>query len=204
MVKRLPSSPNSEMGRSASCFPPGMQRYISLTNVAEASGTNIYLQYAELLNQNSQHQQLRGTNVDTSSLRFANQKDTNVILNTTSGQIYQPHFTYHGFRFVEVDAPEDIPLSVNSLLGCVIRSQVPETGAFACSHQGINQLMTNISSTLKANLYGVETDCPQRDERQGWLGDSDAFSQTACFAMDMSAFYTKCIRDVRDDQNPET
>ena len=56
---------------------------------------------------------------------------------------------------------------------------------------------SNILWTQRGNLFGVSTDCPQRDERQGWLGDAQTFSQTACFNMDMAAFYTTCLIFIR-------
>jgi alpha-L-rhamnosidase len=178
---------------------------LTLTNTTQPAGTAIHVHHAETLALDPQtEQQLRGADVDDSSLstlgRKALQTETYYVLNNSVAQQFQPHFTYHGFRYVRVDAPPGIALDTNSIVGCVIRSSVPVTGAFSCSHPDVNRLMTNIMWTLKANLYGIETDCPQRNEREGWLGDSDAFSQTACFNMDMAAFYTKCIRDIRDEQ----
>jgi alpha-L-rhamnosidase len=174
---------------------------LSVTNTNQPSGTAVYLRHGESLRTNTGCAQIRGADVDFTSLRNAQQLET-YTLTSEQQQQFQPHFTYHGFRFVQVTCPESLALFTNSISAFVIRSAVPQTGAFTCSQRDVNQLVTNIMWTLKVNLYGVETDCPQRDERQGWLGDSDAFSQTACFLMDMSSFYTKCIRDIRDDQYP--
>jgi len=182
---------------------------LSFTNTTtnNFSGTEIYVRHSEslILNvaNNMQGGGIGGSNIYTANLGGAAQRETYTL---TSNQVhrFQPHFTYHGFRYVQIEAPESLPLDINSITGCVIRSSIPETGNFACSQRDVNQLMTNIAWTLKDNLYGIETDCTQRRERFGWLGDSDAFSQTACFMMDMSSQYTRAIRDIRDeqDQNP--
>src|SRR5208337_4290087 len=69
-----------------------------------------------------------------------------------------------------------------------------------CSSPTVNRLMSNVMWTQRANLMSVPTDCPQRTEREGWMGDIQAFSQTAVFNRDMAAFFTKWIADVRDSQ----
>jgi alpha-L-rhamnosidase len=73
-------------------------------------------------------------------------------------------------------------------------------GRFACSDPRLTRLMENIVWTQRANLMSTPTDCPQRDERLGWMGDIQAFCQTACYNMDMAAFFTKWLDDVRDAQ----
>lgn len=178
---------------------------LELTNTTLPSGSQITLRHAELLQLDAQNRQLRGAGIDVSSLStlgdLASQKDTFIILNSPNRQLYSPRFTYHGFRYVEVAMPEVVPLNTNSIQVCVIHSAVKPTGAFTSSHSDINQVVTNTLWSLMANLYGIETGCSQRSERYGWLGDSDVLSQSACFLMDMSAFYTKIIRDIRDEQN---
>jgi len=89
---------------------------------------------------------------------------------------------------------------LDSLAGKVIHSAAPEAGCFECSHPAINQLMHNILWTQRANLMSSPTDCPQRDERFGWMGDIQAFSQTAIFNMNLAAFLGKWLQDIRDDQ----
>lgn len=185
---------------------------LSLTNTNEPTGTNIYLRHANSLRLDANNRQVRGTNISDFSLcglwgipeQKAAQKETYVILQTNIVQQFQPHFTYHSFRFVEVDAPEDIPLSTNSLVGCVIRSSMPVTGAFDSSHRDVNQLMTNTLWTLEANAYGLPTACADRNERYGWFADTDVSAQTSAFLLDMGALWTKSLRDIRDAQWKET
>jgi len=112
---------------------------------------------------------------------------------------FEPRFTYHGFRYVEVTGLPAAP-ALDDVVGRVIHSSSPQVGRFECSSALLNQLWQNILWTQRANLVSVPTDCPQRDERLGWMGDIQVFSQTACFNMDMAGFFTKWIRDVRDDQ----
>src|SRR5439155_25386015 len=113
-------------------------------------------------------------------------------------EICEPRFTYHGFRYVEVVGLHEKP-DLDLLTARVIRSSAPETSAFSCSNPMLNKLWNNILWTQRDNMPSVPTDCPQRDERMGWTGDILAFGQTAGFNMDMAAFFTKWLQDLRDD-----
>jgi alpha-L-rhamnosidase len=112
---------------------------------------------------------------------------------------FEPRFTYHGFRYVEVTGVT-VPPGTNSLVGRVFHSTAPVVGQFECSDPSLNRLMRNILWTQRANLMSSPNDCPQRDERFGWMGDIQAFAQTAIFNMDLAAFLTKFAQDIRDDQ----
>ena len=85
-------------------------------------------------------------------------------------------------------------------MGRVFYSAAPDASQFECSSTLVNQLMRNIYWTQRGNLMSTPNDCPQRDERFGWMGDIQAFSQTAIFNMDMAAFFSKWVKDIRDDQ----
>jgi alpha-L-rhamnosidase len=112
---------------------------------------------------------------------------------------YEPKFTYHGFRYVEVDGLTRPPQAEN-LRGMVVASSSPIVGAFATSDKDVNKLWENIRWTQWGNLISIPTDCPQRDEREGWMADAQIFSQTAIYNLDMAGFYTKWARDIRDSQ----
>jgi alpha-L-rhamnosidase len=118
------------------------------------------------------------------------------------GEVFEPHFTYHGFRYVEVTGLPEEP-ALDALVGRAFCSSAPPAGHFECSSPLLNKLMENILWTQRANMMSVPTDCPQRDERLGWMGDILAFAQTACFNLDMAAFFTKWIPDVRDAQTAD-
>jgi len=117
-------------------------------------------------------------------------------------EVFEPHFTYHGFRYVEVTGLPEKP-ALDALVGRAFCSSAPPAGRFECSDPMLNKLMDNIVWTQQANMMSVPTDCPQRDERLGWMGDILAFAQTACFDMDMAGFFTKWVRDVRDAQTAD-
>jgi alpha-L-rhamnosidase len=114
-------------------------------------------------------------------------------------EVFEPHFTFQGFRYVAVDGyPGE--LTAASITGVVIHSDMPPTSEFETSSSLINQLQHNILWGQKGNFLDVPTDCPQRDERLGWTGDAQVFSRTAAFNMDVAGFFTKWMQDVALDQ----
>jgi len=158
--------------------------------VQGTAGQTITMRHAEMLNDD-------GT-LYTANLRGAPQ--VNRYIPARDGAVvFEPHFTYHGFRFIELTGLATPPAR-DAVVGRVFHSTSPDTGTFECSDPSLTQLMQNIVWTQRANLMSTPTDCPQRDERFGWMGDIQAFSQTAIFNMDMAAFFTKFAQDVRDDQ----
>jgi alpha-L-rhamnosidase len=153
-------------------------------------GTTVTLRHAEVLNEDG--------SLYTDNLRAAAQTNRNVF-SGGGRETFEPKFTYHGFRYVEVTGLPERPAPTD-LTGRVFCSSAPETGRFACSDPLLNRLASNILWTQRANLMSSPTDCPQRDERLGWMGDIQVFSQTAVFNMNMGAFFTKWLQDVRDAQ----
>ncbi len=152
--------------------------------------SEVTLRHAEMLNDD-------GT-IYTTNLRGAPQID-HYIPNGAASETFEPRFTYHGFRYVEVTGLSYKP-KLEDLVGIVVNSSSPIVSEFDCSDPMLNRLWQNILWTQRANLMSVPTDCPQRDERLGWMGDILAFAQNACFNMDLAAFYTKWFQDVRDAQ----
>ncbi|MFH0761411.1 MAG: glycoside hydrolase family 78 protein [Bacteroidota bacterium] len=112
---------------------------------------------------------------------------------------FEPRFTYHGFRYMEITGLAKAPV-LDSVIGEVFHSSSPFTGRFECSDPYLNRLMENIQWTQRANLMSSPNDCPQRNERFGWMGDIQAFAQTGSFNMDLAAFFSKFLQDTRDDQ----
>ncbi|HOW39065.1 MAG TPA: glycoside hydrolase family 78 protein [Bacteroidales bacterium] len=114
-------------------------------------------------------------------------------------EVYEPRFTFMGFRFVEITGfPGE--LKPENLTGIVIHSDMPVTGKYESSNPLLNQLQHNIQWGQKGNFVDVPTDCPQRDERLGWTGDAQAFCRTAAYNMDVAAFFSKWLKDVSADQ----
>ena len=116
--------------------------------------------------------------------------------------MYEPHFTFQGFRYVAVEGWPGEP-ALDSLTGVVVHSDMPVTGRFDTSNPLLNQLQHNIVWGQKGNFLDVPTDCPQRDERLGWTGDAQVFARTAAFNMDVAGFFTKWLGDVAADQQAD-
>ncbi len=156
------------------------------------AGTRVRLRHAEILNPD-------GT-LYIENLRQARATDT-YILRGEGVEIFEPRFTFHGFRYVEVTGyPGDLTPAV--ITGRVVESDTPPAGSFECSDELVNRLQQNIAWGQRGNFLSVPTDCPQRDERLGWLGDAQIFARTACANRDVAAFFTKWMRDVADAQSP--
>lgn len=136
----------------------------------------------------------------TDNLRSAQATDR--YTSAGAGAAYEPRFTYHGFRYVEVTGLKSEP-PTDLLTGRVVNSAPPEVGRLETSSPLINKLWQNVLWTQRGNMYSVPTDCPQRDERLGWMGDILAFAPAASFNMDMAAFFTKWIPDVREAQTSD-
>ncbi len=134
----------------------------------------------------------------TSNLAAAIQEDHYLL--SGGEDIFEPTFTYHGFRYVEISGLTDAP-EKEMIKALAVSSDPLVTGNFECSNPKLNQLWSNILWTQRSNMTSVPTDCPQRDERMGWMGDAQVFCQTSMFNMDMAAFYTKWLKDIRDAQS---
>ncbi|GCE18531.1 glycoside hydrolase family 78 protein [Dictyobacter kobayashii] len=154
------------------------------------AGTRVQLRFVEMLNPD-------GT-IYTTNLRSSRQTDT-YILKGQGQEVFEPHFTFHGFRYVELIGYPGKP-TLETITGLVAHSDTPPTATFECSNPMVNQLQKNIVWGQRGNFISVPTDCPQRDERLGWMGDAQIFVHTACYNMDVSAFFTKWMRDVVDAQ----
>ena len=119
-------------------------------------------------------------------------------------EVFEPHFTYHGFRYVEVRGlPEGLPTD-NALTGVVLRTDCRRTGRFSCGNELVNRIFAMILHTEESNLFAVPTDCPQRTERMGWLNDLMARCESALYLFDVSNLLSKWLRDIAEAQDPVT
>ncbi len=137
----------------------------------------------------------------TENLRAADQ-EIQYILKGGGDEIYEPRFSFFGFRYVRV---KDYPgnLTVDQIVAIALYSDMKPTGKFSTSNPLINQLQRNIQWGQKGNFVDVPTDCPQRDERLGWTGDAQAFCRTATFNMDVASFFIKWLKDLSADQTED-
>ena len=153
------------------------------------AGTEITLRHAEVL----EHGEL-----GTRPLRAAAATD-HYTLAGSGVEEWEPEFTFHGFRYAEVDGwPGDFDPS--AVTAVVIHSDMERTGWFEASHPLVNQLHENIVWGLRGNFLYLPTDCPQRDERLGWTGDIQVFAPTASFLYDVRGFLDSWLRDLALEQ----
>lgn len=152
------------------------------------TGQQVSLQHAEVLTKEG--------NFYTDNLRAADQKAT-YILDGSTDQVLEPHFTFYGFRYVKVAG---FTPSVDNMTGIALYSDLEQTGSLTTSDPLLNQLQHNIQWGLRGNFLDVPTDCPQRDERLGWTGDAQAFFRTAAYNRNVNAFFSKWLKDLAADQ----
>ena len=158
-------------------------------SVAGPAGDTITLRHAEVL----EHGEL-----GTRPLRDAAQTDQFTLAGTGT-ETFEPIFTIHGFRYVEVGGwPGVVDPAAFTALVC--HSDMERTGWFDCSHPGLVQLHDNVVWSMRDNFVDVPTDCPQRDERLGWTGDIQVFAPTAAFLYDCRTFLVSWLRDVAAEQ----
>lgn len=158
--------------------------------VKGTKGTKITLRFGEILK--------RDGNIQTENLRLARATDT-YILKGEGEEVWQPKFTYHGFQYVEVKGFSGKP-TLDAITGLVLSSIETDASTFSSSNAMNNTLYENIKTTQEANFFDIPTDCPQRDERLGWLGDAQTFMRSASFNADVASFMSKFLIDVDDAQ----
>ena len=135
----------------------------------------------------------------TDNLRFA--KATDTFICKGGEETFEPRFTFHGFQYAEITGLETAP-DPNDVTGIAIGSLTPRVGSFECSSELLNQLASNVYWTQRSNFISVPTDCPQRDERLGWMGDAQVYIRTAGLVCDVHAFMRKWLVDVIDATEP--
>jgi alpha-L-rhamnosidase len=161
--------------------------------VKGAAGTRVRLRFGEMLHKDG--------SLMTENLRRARATDTYVLRGDPAGETWAPQFTYHGFQYVEVTGlPQKPPL--DTITGVVLHSDTPLTSSFECSDPVMNRFYQNVLWTQRANFIELPTDCPQRDERLGWMGDAQVYAGAAAFHANVAAFYTKWLDDVEEAQLP--
>lgn len=161
--------------------------------VAGKAGTRVTLRHGEVLDQDG--------SLYTENLRTARPVDT-YTLRGAGRETYEPRFTFHGFRYVEVTGYPGRP-SREAVTGLVAHTSAPFTMEFSTDSETLNQLHSNITWGQRGNFLSVPTDTPARDERLGWSGDINVFAPTASYVMESARFLTKWLQDLRDGQGTE-
>jgi alpha-L-rhamnosidase len=164
-------------------------------NVPVEKDKTLTIRFAEMLKDD-------GT-LYTENYRTAKSTDTYIPAQTGILQ-WEPHFTFHGFRYVELSGlPAGATPQKDWVTGIVLHSDLPITGTFTSSHEKLNQLQSNILWGWRGNSLDIPTDCPQRDERLGWTGDAEIFCATSMFNTNAHAFWKSWLASMRDDQLPD-
>jgi alpha-L-rhamnosidase len=170
-------------------FGQNMVGWVRIELEGEA-GATVRMRFAEMLEDDG--------SLHLANLRSARPQET-YVMRGGGRESFEPRFTFHGFRYVEVHGPAQAP----TITGRVVHSDTPAAGRFECSSDLVNQLWRNVVWGQRGNFLSVPTDCPQRDERLGWLGDAQVFTPTAALNMDIAAFMTKWGDDVLDAQSAD-
>ena len=168
------------------------QNLVGLVNmkVSGKEGDKVVLSHAEVLD--------KAGNFYTENLRAAKAQDV-YILKGGAVEVFEPKFTWHGFRYLKIEGyPGEI--KAENFKAVVLYSDMAPTGTFTSSNELINRLQHNIVWGQKSNFLDVPTDCPQRDERLGWTGDAQVFARTAAFNMNVNNFFTRWLADLEADQ----
>ncbi|MBZ5562838.1 MAG: family 78 glycoside hydrolase catalytic domain, partial [Acidobacteriia bacterium] len=154
-------------------------------------GARVQLHFTELVYDNGM--------VNSENIRSAKARDIYILRGDGGLETFEPHFTYHGFRYVEVTGFPGTP-GLESLRGRFVHTAVASVGNFAASKPVLNQIQRLILWSQLTNLFSIPTDCDQRNERQGWMGDAQVTAEEAMLNFDMAAFYTNFLRDIQDAQ----
>ena len=170
-----------------------MVGWLRINNLKGKKDQPVTFRFAELLNPDS-------------TLYLANIRGARVIDVYTPAEdgpfSWEPSFVYHGFRFVEISGLDEQP-ALSHFTGRVVYDRMETTGQFETSSEIINQTFKNAYWGIRGNYRGMPTDCPQRDERQGWLGDRATGCFGEAFILDNALLYSKWVQDIEDSQSPE-
>ena len=131
--------------------------------------------------------------------RSALSTDHYIFKGDANGETYQPLFTSHGFRYLAIEGLDEA-LPLTSVEGIVLESIGKQGSDYETSNTEVNRLFQNIVWGQRGNFLSVPTDCPQRDERLGWMGDAQVFARSATYNMNTDPFYTRWLYTLRDDQ----
>lgn len=155
----------------------------------EPKGTKLFFQVAEILQKDNFYRE----NLRSARAGFE-------YISDGVEKWVRPHFSYYGYRYLKVEGNTQ-PIQAEDFKADVIYSDIASTGQITTQHEKVNRLFENVIWGQKSNFFDVPTDCPQRDERLGWTGDANVFSNTAIFNMDVYAFFKKYLKDIAIEQD---
>lgn len=177
-------------GKTIVDFGQNLVGYVRLRGIRGRRGHKITLSHAEVL---------EAGELGTRPLRICKATDEYALKGAEEGETYEPRFTFHGFRYVQIDNwPGSLDLTCLEAVVC--HTDMKPSGSFSCSDPLLNQLYENVRWGMRGNFLSVPTDCPQRDERLGWSGDLSVFAPTASLIYDCYGMLKNWLVDARYDQ----
>ncbi|MDX3452293.1 family 78 glycoside hydrolase catalytic domain [Streptomyces sp. ME02-8801-2C] len=181
----------SPSGRTLADFGQNVVGWVRLRVRDATEGREVTVRHAEVLEDEE---------LCTRPLRTADAIDT-YLLAESAEAVLEPSFTFHGFRYAEISG---VPgLTADDLHAVVVGTDLRRTGWFTCSDPDLEQFHENVVRGTRGNFLDVPTDCPQRDERFGWTGDTQVFAPTAAFLFDTAGFLSSWLADLAADQHPD-
>lgn len=175
-------------------FGQNLVGHLRIKRLRGPAGHQITLYHAEVLENGE---------LGTRPLRNCKARDIYTFCGDADGETYEPRFTFHGFRYAQIDGwPSDSdPLQFIEAVVC--NTDMEKAGSFSCSDLKINQLFTNTRWSMRGNFLSIPTDCPQRDERLGWTGDLALFASTATLIYNCFGIIKDWLQDVSYDQQKQ-
>ena len=191
VVRRLPCAvrPRADGVMSVDCGQ-NVAGWLSI-RASGPAGAKVRVRHAEVLDESGA--------LYVAPLRSARAADVYAL--NGNAAVLAPSFTYHGFRYAEIEADEGV--DIRDVEAVAISSDGRDTGEFACSNELLNKLFANVRWSQRGNFVSIPTDCPQRDERLGWTGDIQVFAQTACANGDVQAFLASWLADLALEQRED-
>lgn len=184
-------------GKTILDFKQNLVGYVRIKHVKGPRGHKILLKHAEVLENGE---------LGTRPLRICKAEDSYTLKGEAQGESYEPRFTFHGFRYLQID---DWPASssdadlLETIEAVVCHTDMEQAGSFACSDDRLNQLYSNATWSMRDNFLSVPTDCPQRDERLGWTGDLALFAPTATLLYNCFGILKGWLADLKIDQTAQ-
>ncbi|KAH7248012.1 bacterial alpha-L-rhamnosidase-domain-containing protein [Fusarium solani] len=182
-------------GKTVLDFGQNLVGYIRIKSIKGPRGHSVTISHAEVMEKEE---------LGIRPLRFASAQDAYTLKGDEKGESYEPRFTFHGFRYAQIDnwpSAEDNLLDILEAVVC--NTDMEEQGTFACSDDKLNRLFSNVRWGMRGNFVSIPTDCPQRDERLGWTGDLALFAPTATFVYGCVSILRDWLQDVWSDQRKQ-
>jgi alpha-L-rhamnosidase len=206
IIRSLTNVSNFSLAKGETAILDFGQNFVGWINIKVKGlrGTSITARFGEMLNDSGEES--RGNDNAEGSLYLRNLRSAKATLQYTlkgdpQGESYHPSNTFFGFRYCEITATENVDFEY--IKGDVVGNINEENSKFKTNNDLVNKLYNNIIWGQRGNFLSVPTDCPQRDERLGWMGDTQIFSRAAAYNADVFPFFRKWAKDVRDSQQAD-